>query len=537
MNLRAFMDRRGWLLATAATVAGLASGVTSAALIALVNTALTHGEIDRRLVGAAFAGLLVGKVLTNAVARVWLNAFALRMVSRLFDELTRKILATPLRHLEAVGIPRIQTALTDDVPTIGMTLNTIPALAINLAVLGGCALYLGWLSWPILLAVLVFVALGAGAYRIMIFRAFRYLRRARDTRDTLFRHFRTLTEGMKELKLHAGRRHAFLTERIEATVDALRRDSITGLRHHVVATSWSQGLFYALLGVVLFAAPILRVTSTETLTGYLLVILYMMNPIWSVIESWPNLVRGRIALQKVHELGLSLSPPAAAATDAGREPSADEFASLDFDGVTFGYGGDADNPGFVLGPLDFSLRRGEIVFLVGGNGSGKSTFVKVLTGLYAPTVGAIRLDGQAISDKNREWYSQHFSAVFSDFYLFEDLLGLRGPDLDGSARRHLIRLELEKKVRVDGGAFSTTALSQGQRKRLALLIAFMEDRPIYVFDEWAADQDAHYREIFYRELLPELQARGKTVVVISHDDRYYDLGDRVVKLDYGRIAG
>jgi len=239
----------------------------------------------------------------------------------------------------------------------------------------------------------------------------------------------------------------------------------------------------------------------------------------------------------VRDLGLSLAPVATEPAVSGQGLTPAGFTRLDFDGVTFGYGGDADNPGFVLGPVDFTLHRGEIVFLVGGNGSGKSTFVKVLTGLYAPTMGTLRVDGQPVSDKNRDWYCQHFSAVFSDFYLFDSLLGLDAPDLDDRARRHLVRLELEHKVRMSGGVFSTTALSQGQRKRLALLVAFMEDRPIYVFDEWAADQDVHYREIFYRELLPELRARGKTVVVISHDDRYYDLGDRVVKLDYGKITG
>jgi putative ATP-binding cassette transporter len=205
--------------------------------------------------------------------------------------------------------------------------------------------------------------------------------------------------------------------------------------------------------------------------------------------------------------------------------------------VVFAYESSEVPEAFVLGPLDLSLRRGEVVFIVGGNGSGKSTFVKLLTGLYTPQVGAIHLGGALITDKNRSWYRDHFAAVFSDFFLFDRLLGLDGDGVDTQAREWLRRLELDAKVEIRGGAFSTTALSQGQRKRLALLTAFLEDRPIYVFDEWAADQDPHYRDIFYRGLLPELKARGKTVVVISHDERYYHLGDRVVKLEYGQIAG
>jgi putative ATP-binding cassette transporter len=191
---------------------------------------------------------------------------------------------------------------------------------------------------------------------------------------------------------------------------------------------------------------------------------------------------------------------------------------------------------FRLGPLDFTLQPGEIVFVAGGNGSGKSTFAKVLTGLYAPDEGEIRLDGHLVTDETRADYHERFSAIFSDYHLFDRLLGLTGPGLDARARAHLARLELEDKVRVEDGVFSSTALSSGQRKRLALLTALLEDRAIYVLDEWAADQDPHYREIFYAGLLPELRRRGKAVVVISHDDRYYHLGDRTVRLAYGQVA-
>jgi len=212
------------------------------------------------------------------------------------------------------------------------------------------------------------------------------------------------------------------------------------------------------------------------------------------------------------------------------------FESLELQGVLHSYHCEQDDSNFVLGPIDLTFREGELVFLVGGNGSGKSTLAKIIAGLYVPEAGGIRLDGQAINDSNRDGYRQLFSAVFSDFYLFENLLGLENPELDSQAKQYLKQLHLNHKVRVNRGTLSTTAVSQGQRKRLALLTAYLEDRPFYLFDEWAADQDPHFKNIFYTQLLPELKARGKTVLVISHDDRYFGVADRIIKLDYGKIV-
>ncbi len=179
-----------------------------------------------------------------------------------------------------------------------------------------------------------------------------------------------------------------------------------------------------------------------------------------------------------------------------------------------------------------------MVILIGGNGSGKTTLAKVLTGLYQPDSGAILLDGVPVTELDRDRLRRLFSAVFSDFHLFPTLDGLSGPgaSLDAEANALIAKLELAHKVSVTGGVLSTRALSQGQRKRLALVVAYLEDRPFYLFDEWAADQDPLFREVFYRRLLPELRARGKAVLAISHDDRYFDVADRCVKLENGRLV-
>jgi putative pyoverdin transport system ATP-binding/permease protein len=147
------------------------------------------------------------------------------------------------------------------------------------------------------------------------------------------------------------------------------------------------------------------------------------------------------------------------------------------------------------------------------------------------------VDGQTITDENRDDYRQLFSTVFSDFFLFETLLGLEAPHLDDRAQEFLTALHLERTVRVRDGVLSTTALSQGQRKRLALLTAYLEDRPFYLFDEWASDQDPQFKEVFYTQLLPELRTNGKTVFVITHDEKYFHVADRLIKLDYGHLNG
>ena len=209
---------------------------------------------------------------------------------------------------------------------------------------------------------------------------------------------------------------------------------------------------------------------------------------------------------------------------------------IELRGVEYSYISMEDEKTFSLGPIDLKIGVGELIFVIGGNGSGKSSFVKLLAGLYVPAAGAISLGGRSVDDSNRDDYRQNFTVVFSDYHLFRDLYGIPARSLDEKADQYLQSLRLSEKVSIENGKLSTVKLSQGQRKRLALLTAFLENRNIYLFDEWAADQDPVFKHVFYHDILAELKARGKTVIVISHDNHYFDIADRVVRFDNGRIV-
>ena len=535
-NLIQFVLRtcRGMLIITA--FAAVLSGACNAGLIGLVNKLINNPGRPVVSLAIAFVLLGLGKLLKSYFSQATLTNFSQRAVAALRDELVAKILAVPLRQLEEIGAARLMVALTDDVMNITQAFLGIPIVGVNIAILLGGAAYLGWLSWQVLLILGLFSVIGAIGYRLFINRALRHLGLAREEEERLFKHFRGLTEGIKELKLHRNRRGVFLTDCIQQATRGYQRRNVAAENLFAMAQSWTHLVFFAVIGLLLFLMPSITQLSKEALTGYIITILYLMGPLVGVLSSFSLFSRASISFQKIHQLGISLENHSAeiCSIKDGEKPV--QFARLDLVGVTHSYYHEKDDSNFVLGPINASIHSGELVFLVGGNGSGKSTLAKIITGLYPPEGGQIRLDGKPVTDENRDDFRQLFSAVFSDFYLFDTLLGLESGDLDAQAREYLQHLHLSHKVKIENGSFSTTALSQGQRKRLALLTAYLEDRPLYVFDEWASDQDPLFKNIFYNQLLPELKARGKTTLVITHDDKYFDLADRILKLDSGKLV-
>ncbi|MBE9062203.1 cyclic peptide export ABC transporter [cf. Phormidesmis sp. LEGE 11477] len=556
MDLIVFLFKSSWKSLSIALFTGVISGGCNAGLIALISRAAVQEGSPSGAIALFFIALGVVALLTAMLSRILLIRFSQAAVFELQMRLSRQILATELKPLETIGLPRLLVVLTDDVQAIATAAGVVPMLIINTASAAGCMLYISWLSWQVLALVAVLTLVASVSCRWFLVTGWRGLNEAREYQDRLFQHFRTLIDGIKELKLHPIGQQDFLAADLSQTALQVKSANERGMSQFAVVDSWGKFIYFFAVGLILFALPRWIGISPETRFGYLLTFTYVLGPMESLVNKIPFLSRASIALKKIKALGLSLSndqtgnartSDAKASTDSTIVESSpvksstasltpDSWHQLKLKGATNTYRTDQGDREFTLGPINLTVHPGELIFIIGGNGSGKSTLAKLLTGLYAPQAGALYLDDQLITAQNQDWYRQHFSAIFSDFYLFERLLGFSASSDGRKAQAYLEKLQLDHKVSITQGRFSTTDLSQGQRKRLTLLSAYLEDRPIYLFDEWAADQDPTFKDIFYTQFLADLKAKGKTLFVISHDDRYFHLADRIIKLDYGSVT-
>ncbi|MEM9980714.1 MAG: cyclic peptide export ABC transporter, partial [Cyanobacteria bacterium P01_D01_bin.2] len=367
-------------------------------------------------------------------------------------------------------------------------------------------IYISWLSWQVLALVLLLTGVASVSCRWFLVKGRTGLALARDQQDRLLGYFRALVAGIKALKLHAQRQQDFIHQDLQVTAEQLRRANNKGLSYFAVLDSWGKFIYFFAVGVVLFLLPTWMTLTPETRFGYVLTFTYLLGPMESVVNKLPFLGKANIALHRIETLGLSqINPEKPTLPPVVKSP----WQQIHLKATTHTYRHEQDDSNFSLGPIDLAIYPGEIVFIIGGNGSGKSTLAKLITGLYIPESGEIWLDNQSISDDNRQQYRQYFATVFDDFFLFDRLLGLASTAQDARAQQYLEKLHLDHKVSIREGRLSTTELSQGQRKRLALLTAYLENRPIYLFDEWAADQDPSFKQIFYHQYLPELKAQGK----------------------------
>lgn len=519
-----------WRLIMLATVAGGAGGIAMASALSIINGALASDPSVGVLLG--LAGLCAVSLAGQLIAGIGNSLLGQRIVARLRQDVSGRILRASLSQIEEMKSPRLLAVLNGDVEKIAELGNHFAGYTTALAMVIGCLAYLLMLSPPMLGFALLLVVLGGALNNLAMRNWLARFDEARGLEDQLQRQYRAIIEGAKELRLNRARRLG-----VERRGIGDLTDRIAALNGRAFAIFWavdtiSVALIFVFVGAVLALRPYLGIEN-EAITGFIIVMLFVKGPVEELASALPVLSQAQIALRRISGLTASLADGGAQIDGEGARLRFRRTLALD--GVRYVFPGASRDAAFGLDIPHLRLRRGEITFIVGGNGSGKTTLIKTLLGLYQPRSGAILLDGAPVSATDLDSYRQLFSGVFADYHLFDELVAFPG----GEARVNawLQRLDLAKVVDFHDGRFSTTDLSTGQRKRLAFIHAVLEDRPILMFDEWAADQDPDFRKLFYCHLLPELRSIGKTVIAVSHDDRYFDAADRVVHMANGRITG
>lgn len=514
------------------------SGFGNAGLVGLVNDAAERSlvglQVEPRLL-VAYVLTLLFFLLSNRSALHQANRFVQSRLEATRRRIVNKIRKADLRTLERLGKGDIYVTVAQETDHLSQTLPLLIGAAQSALLVLFLFFYIAALSFISFLVMAIFTALGVRFFlarqRALTASLAEVHHREAEMLDSLV-HF---TLGFQEIRLNAAKNDALFAHFSEVT--GRLRDVVIRLGGRwVTLLQFSNAFIFMLVGVVVFVLPVFFSGYTDTIYKITAASVFSLGPIAAIISVVRLVGRAEAGLGHVYALErrLDAGAPPPVPTGARERSPFRGFETIALEQVAFRYVDTEGAVSFRAGPLDLELRRGEILFLTGGNGSGKSTALKLLTGLYVPGEGRIVCDGVEITDANRQEYREIFSCIFTDFHLFDRLYGLGDPDPEDVARL-IARMELTDKVGFSDGRFTTRELSTGQRKRLAMIVSLLEDREVYVFDEWAADQDAHFREVFYTEMLPDFKARGKTVLAVTHDDRYWDRCDRRLVLDLGTI--
>ena len=513
-------------------VAGIA-GLANTSILVLVNhgaavAAADAGAVEFRLV-LLFALCLLTFYLGKRYSLTRACITVEKMVESRLLSVSNKIRSAELDIVEQLTKGELFTKIGQDTNLISQSALILVNAAEQSFVLVFCAAYIAWLSPFAFLAFLIMVAVAVPIYIKHSQALAEVLRRSTDAQGLQLDSLGHMVDGFKEIRLSQSKSDGVFRDfaAASARVRVLRIETQMGF---CVNTMFSDVAFYCLLSVVVFLLPRLYPPSAASILMTTAAILFAAGPLTLIVTARPVFQRAMNALANLSELERRLSsavPPVRIGQVP--EPLFNNFKHIEFFGCCYSYHSNQQGEGSSVGPLDLRIARGELIFLVGGNGSGKTTFLKMLVGLYAPQRGGVKVDDRVIEPSNTLAYRELFSTVFSDFHLFDRLYGLDGLD-DAKVAAVLVDMELSEKTRFERGRFTTQSLSTGQRKRLALAVALLESRDILVLDEWASDQDPHFRKQFYEVILPRLKAQGKTVIATSHDERYWGVADRVVHI-------
>lgn len=519
------------------------TGLSTTAIIGVIN--LAADNIQETLVDFRYLTLFTIAIILFIISQ----RYIFRQTSQIFENIVyrfrtriaKKIESTELRVLEMIGKSNIYNKMTQRSSEISQMGAGVTASFQSAIMTFFIIIYVAFISFPAFVLTVVIVTAGVYIYLQKQQRALDLINQSNQKELEMFDSITDLIEGFKHLKINKEKRKE-VGEDVEEVTRMVRDIKIETFDINSDNYIFAQVFFYILVGAIVFLLPVLVESYYEGISSVATAILFVIGPLSTVVAGIPAYAMANIAVKEIYELEKELDQFNGYTYNSPQKPNqiADHnlypFKEISFSNVNFEYGTLHGESAFGVGPLNLKIYNNELLFIVGGNGSGKSTVLKLLTGLYYPDSGTISVDGKVIKrTSNAQSYRDLFAAIFSDFHLFKKLYALE--DLNEEKIKNLLELmQLENKTSFKEDRFTSLDLSTGQRKRLALLIAMLEDKPVYIFDEWAADQDPEFRHFFYDKILPDLQSAGKTIIAVTHDDAYFDVADRILKLDMGKMT-
>ena len=514
-------------------------GVSTASILAAINSGAQAADNGKPslLPAMLFIVALLLFIKTQNYVLLTATAEIEGIIHKVRVRLMDHVRHSELLPLDEIGRAEIVAAITRETAVLTQASNSLAFAAQGAVLISFVALYVAYLSFLAFALSIVIVGVAAALFHSRNRQIAIATQEASQWENRLYNRLMDLLDGFKEVRINNLRSEDLYSDILEVSRIAanikIRTQAETFKRMVLL-----QGSMYAMLGAIVFAVPVLSDTLAGASIGKTVTALvFVIGACLGLVQSIPILSAANAAAANIERLEARLAAAAAGIRVEDVQP-ATRFDGIEMRNVVFSYVEKSTDSVFKVGPVDFTLRSGELVFITGGNGSGKSTFLKLLASLYKPDSGEITLDGILVADRTREAYRQLISAIFVDYHLFQRLYGIRDPD-PVEVDRLLAQFRLLDKTHLMNGEFDTIDLSTGQRKRLALIVALLEKRPILLLDEWAADQDPEFRRRFYYDLLPTLHRAGVTVVAITHDDRYLDEMDlpaRRLRMDEGRFV-
>ena len=517
-------------------ILSLFAGIVNTALIALINYSSQrvseHHSVTWHFF--IFAALLLGfmygtaKVTRSNVmgAQALIHKFKIKIMGQVFK--------SQLIKVNEVGRGEILQLLARDAHLVSQGSFMLIGLGQSIVTVFFLTIYMAFVAWLAFFVIFVSMSLFTIVSLIGFGTSVKEIKQTvvKDAYvNTIFDDF---LSGYQEVKMDSRRARDITRHMIEKSRESSRFKGEV-MSEYLQFYSYMQAFMFVVVGLLIYLVPEFSPDFSEHILQATTTSLFIVSSLNVVVQTMPSLTQVNLSARSLMDLEKRLSDEEAETASRQRELFS-EFKSVTFRDICFDHTNVRTGTQFKLGPMSYEFEAGKVYFIRGRNGSGKTTMIRLLTGLYTPASGQIIFNGeQVVAQPSTSDYRDLFAVVFSDFYLFTKTYGLNHIS-DDEVTELLKQFEIEAHVSVRDGEFSTVKLSTGQRKRLALVVALLCKKPILVLDEWAADQDPQFRKEFYDIIIPRLRALGKTVIAITHDDRYYSAADKVLSVSRGVLV-